>query len=294
MTSNCSGVLDENIINSSIKDYFSLMKPRVMSLVVFTSLIGMILAPGVIHPFIGFVSILCTILASGSAGAINMWYDGDIDALMKRTRRRPIVTGRISKDEALSFGLVIGFFSILLMALCVNILSAFLLFFAIFYYVIIYTICLKRSSIYNVVIGGVSGALPPVIGWISVTGEVSLNSIWLFLIIFFWTPPHSWAIALNCLQDYKNANIPMMPIVKGDLYTKKQIIYYSIIMVLVSFVPCFLKISGIIYFLVALFGGIIFLYYSCILYRDHSNKTSKHFFIYSILYLFLLFLSMIL
>jgi protoheme IX farnesyltransferase len=276
---------------STARDYFLLMKPRVMSLVVFTGFSGLWLAPCAIHPFIGFVAVLCLALGAGSAGVINMWYDRDIDSLMKRTQTRPIIRGSIEPDEALSFGVITAFFSVFFMALCINLLTAFLLLFTIFYYIFIYTMWLKRSSIQNIVIGGVAGALPPIIGWAAASNEISLQSFILFLIIFAWTPPHSWALALFYNEDYKNALIPMMPTSKGALYTKKQILLYSIILVLTSGIPFFLEMSNLTYLVIAGLLGVIFLYYSISLFRDNTaNKQAKTLFAYSIFYLFAIFL----
>ncbi len=285
---------DDNI-GGSIGDYFMLMKPRVMSLVVFTAFSGMFLAPGKIHPLIAFVAILCIAIGAGSAAAINMWYDRDIDAIMKRTQKRPLVTGAIKADEALAFGIITGIISVIMMALSVNIISAILLTITILYYIYIYTIWLKRASIQNIVIGGVAGALPPVIGWASVTGDVSWQSFSLFAIIFIWTPPHSWALALFRSDDYKNCNIPMMPVIKGSLYTKKHIMFYSILMFFVSLWPYFLNISNKLYLITAVIFGLIFLYYGARLFRDNKqNQIAKKLFWYSIFYLFIIFLSLIL
>lgn len=280
-------------LDPSVKDYVRLMKPRVMSLVVFTALCGLIMAPGSVHPLIGAAAILFIAIGAGSAATINMWYDKDIDAVMIRTQKRPIVTGAINPDEALSFGIVTGVLSVLMMALCVNIISSFLLAFTISYYVFIYTFWLKRSSIQNVVIGGVSGALPPMIGWASVNGEVSWQSFSLFLIIFIWTPPHSWALTLFRIEDYRNCNVPMMPVIKGEYYTKKQIMIYSIIMVLISTLPYFLDMTGKFYLVSSIILGIGFLYYAIKLFSDHNHYYAKKLFWYSIFYLFSIFLILL-
>lgn len=278
----------------SLKDYVLLMKPRVMLLVVFTALIGLVKAPGDIHPLIATISIVCITLGAGSAAAINMWYDRDIDAMMLRTKTRPIVTGKIEPDDALSFGVIIGFCAVFMMALCVNMLSSFLLLFAILYYVFIYTIWLKRTHLQNVVIGGVAGALPPMIGWATVTGGISSESLILFLIIFLWTPPHSWALALYRLEDYTNSNVPMMPVVRGDTYTKFQILIYALLMFVSSLMPSFMHMSGTVYLIVALISGIIFIYYCLKLFTDNKqHKNAKTLFIYSIFYLFGIFLSLL-
>jgi heme o synthase len=284
----------EDNLGGSVKDYFMLMKPRVMSLVVFTAISGMLLAPGNIHPLIAFVSILCITIGAGSAAAINMWYDRDIDAIMKRTQKRPIVTGAVKADEALAFGIITGTMAVIMMAVSVNIISAALLAFTILYYIYIYTIWLKRTSVQNVVIGGVSGALPPIIGWASVTGNISWQAFSLFAIIFIWTPPHSWALALYRSDDYKNCNVPMMPVIKGVLYTKKQIMFYSILMFFISLWPYFLNISIHLYLITAIISGLIFLYYAVNLFADtEQNHVAKKLFWYSIFYLFIIFFSLI-
>ena len=277
----------------SVKDYLALMKPRVMSLVVFTAFCGLSLAPGNIHPLIAISAILFITIGAGSAAAINMWYDRDIDAIMKRTQKRPIITGAINPDEALSFGIVTGVLSVILMALCVNITSAILLSITILYYVFIYTIWLKRSSIQNVVIGGAAGALPPMIGWAAVSGEISWQSFTLFAIIFMWTPPHSWALALFRVQDYRDCGVPMMPVIKGDQYTKKQIFLYSVLMVITTLVPYLLGMSSQIYLALALILGAGFIYYTIKLFVDANNKYAKKLFWYSIFYLFAIFLSLL-
>lgn len=279
--------------NSSVKDYIMLMKPRVMSLVVFTSFCGLMLAKGHIHPFIGLTAILCIAGGAGSAAAINMWYDRDIDAIMERTKKRPIIVQSIAADEALSFGIVLGFFAVLLMILCINLLSGLLLAITILYYIFIYTIWLKRSSPQNVVIGGVAGALPPMIGSACVTGNISLESFILFMIIFMWTPPHSWALALYRAADYKNCQIPMMPVIKGDYYTKQQILIYSILMFLTSLIPFFLAMGTVIYLVIASSLGLIFLGFAFALFKDVNNKIAKKMFIYSIFYLFTIFFSLL-
>ena len=287
-----SAELNSNL-DPSIKDYIMLMKPRVMSLVVFTAFCGLISAPGKIHPLIAISAIIFIALGAGSAAAINMWYDRDIDAIMKRTRKRPIITGAVNADEALSFGIILGFFSVTMTALCVNLTAAFLLAFTILYYLFVYTFWLKRSSIQNVVIGGVAGALPPMIGWASVNGEISVQSISLFLIIFIWTPPHSWALALFRVEDYRNCNVPMMPVVKGELYTKKQIMLYSILTVFATLLPYFLEMAGTGYLLIVLILGVIFLYYAFKLFDDPNKYYAKKLFWYSIFYLFIIFLALI-
>jgi heme o synthase len=278
---------------ATVKDYIMLMKPRVMSLVVFTGYCGVHLAPGNIHPVIAFAAILLISIGAGSAAAINMWYDRDIDRIMKRTQKRPIVTGAINADEALSFGVILGVVSVLLMALCVNIMASALLAITILYYVFIYTIWLKRSSVQNVVIGGVSGALPPMIGWAAVTGDISWQSFTLFVIIFMWTPPHSWALALFRVQDYKDCGVPMMPVIKGNLYTKKQMLFYTILMLITSTMPYFLDMAGMVYLISSTILGAIFLGYVLLIFKDDNLERSKKLFWYSIIYLFGIFLTLI-
>lgn len=278
--------------NSSVMDYIRLMKPRVMALVVFTSFSGLWLAPGYIHPFIACIAMICITLGAGSSAAINMWYDRDIDAIMERTKNRPLVTKAIEPDDALAFGVVMAFFSVFLMGLCINLLSAMLLLFTILYYVIIYTMWLKRTSMQNIVIGGVAGALPPVIGWVAVTNDISLSSLVLFFIILTWTPPHSWALALFRSNDYKACNIPMLPVVKGEYYTKKQMLIYSILMCITSLMPFFLGMSTITYLAIAIVLGLIFLYYSIAIFNDKNHKQSKKLFAYSIFYLFVIFCAL--
>jgi protoheme IX farnesyltransferase len=280
-------------LGPSVGDYISLMKPRVMSLVVFTALCGLLLAPGTVHPIIAFAAIICVTIGSGSAATINMWYDRDIDAVMKRTRKRPIITGIIDPDEALSFGIVTGVLSVIMMALCVNLVSAGLLAFTILYYVFIYTVWLKRTSIWNVVIGGAAGALPPMIGWAAVTGDVSWHSFTLFAIIFMWTPPHSWALALFRLQDYRDCSVPMLPVVKGTLYTKIQIILYTILMLITSSMPYFLGMSNVAYLVISSILGAVFLYYVFALFGNNELQNAKKLFFFSIFYLFSIFLSLI-
>ena len=274
---------------SSVSDYVALTKPRVMSLVVFSSIAGMFVAPGHIHPLLAFVSILCIATASGASAAINMWYDRDIDAIMLRTRQRPIVRGAIEPSEALAFGVILGLFSVVLMTISISSLAGMLLLAAILFYVFIYTVWLKRSSVQNIVIGGAAGAFPPMIGWVCVTNHISIEPIILFAIIFLWTPPHFWALALIKSDDYRMCNIPMMPVVKGDLYTKKQILAYTILMAVVSIAPVFVGMSGYFYLATALFMNAIFIYYAATLLRSNENKLASKLFLFSIIYLFLIF-----
>ena len=279
--------------DSRVRDYFALLKPRVMSLVILSGFAGMLLAPGNIHPFIAFVAILSIAVGAGASGAMNMWYDRDIDAVMYRTRNRPIVTGRVDANEALSFGLWMAFFSVLVMLVCVNFVSSLLLLITILFYIFIYTIWLKRSSPQNIVIGGASGAFPPMIGWASVTNDISIESLSLFLIIFLWTPPHFWALALYKSDDYKRCNIPMMPLVAGDWYTKKLIIFYTVLTILSSFLPFYLEMVGYFYLFISITFGMMFLYHAFVLLRDEKNILAPRLFRFSLIYLFSILSAMI-
>lgn len=290
-----SKITDYNNVSaqeSEIKDYIMLMKPRVMALVVFSCFAGMVMAPSSIHPFLGFVLILSTALGHASAAALNMWYDSDIDSIMKRTQNRPLVRGVISREDCLIFAIILGLFSVMIMSLSINYLAGILLLITILFYIVIYTVWLKRTSIQNIVIGGAAGALPPVIGWAGVTGNITLEPIILFLLIFFWTPPHFWALALYQSDDYKKCNIPMMPIVKGDAYTKRQITYYTIFTVIVSTIPFCIRMNSVIYLMSALVLGSIFIYYAVSLKNDTKNLLAPRMFFFSITYLFLIFTFM--
>jgi len=278
---------------TTVGDYFSLLKPRVMSLVVFSAITGLIIAPGTIHPFIAAIAILCTAIGAGAAGALNMWYDRDIDIIMTRTKNRPTATGVIPEYEALAFGIILSVTSVILMWICVNTVAAVLLLASILFYFFIYTVWLKRSSIQNIVIGGAAGAFPPMIGWAAVTGNIEFNSLILFLIIFVWTPPHFWALALYKSDDYKSANIPMMPVVKGANYTKKQILLYSVILGVSSLLPAFIKMAGKFYLVSAVILSAYFLYLAVRLYKEQDNKLAPRLFGFSIIYLFALFSALI-
>lgn len=282
-----------NTTESSIRDFFSLLKPRVMSLVIFTSITGLYLAPGKIHPFLALISILCISIGSGAAGAINMWYDRDIDIIMNRTKNRPIPSGKVAPEEALNMGIFLSILSVTLMALAINFLAAFLLAFTIFFYGYIYTVLLKRSTPQNIVIGGLAGALPPLIGWVSVTNQITIEPILLTLIIFLWTPPHFWALSLYSTEDYKKANIPMMPNIVGAKSTKKQIVTYTILLLIFSSLFIFYGNTGLIYSISSIVLNLIFLVLAIKLNYDKQNKIAGKVFAFSILYLFILFLSLI-
>lgn len=277
-------------LESRVRDYFSLLKPRVMSLVIFTAITGLYLAPGDIHPFIAMIAILSISVGSGAAGAINMWYDRDIDDIMSRTKKRPIPSGRIIAENALYMGVFLSVLSVTLMGLAVNLLSAVLLAFAIFFYSYIYTVLLKRSTAQNIVIGGAAGALPPLIGWVAVTNQITIEPIILFLIIFFWTPPHFWALSLYSAGDYQKANIPMMPITAGLESTKKQMIFYTVLLSIVSVLPVSFNFAGNLYLYSVIFLDIVFLAMVIRLYMDPLNKIAGKTFAYSIFYLFFVFL----
>ena len=281
-----------------VSDYFALMKPRVMSLVVFTALVGMMAAPGHIHPVIGFVALLLIAIGAGASGALNMWYDADIDAVMQRTIKRPIPMGRVTREEALMFGGIFSAGSVLCLGVMVNWLSAGLLAMTIGYYLFVYTMGLKRRTPHNIVIGGAAGAFPPMIGWAAVTGTVSFESIVLFLIIFMWTPPHFWALALYRSDDYKRANIPMLPVVAGPDETRKQILIYTLLLIPLTLLPVPLGLGGLIYAVVATGLGGMFLWYAYKVFTvregDQADRHAKKLFLFSIFYLFALFFTLLL
>lgn len=279
-------------IEAQVKDYISLLKPRVMSLVVFTGIAGMYLAPGRINFFIALIAILCIALGSGAAGAINMWYERDVDALMKRTKNRPIPANRMYPQSALEFAIVVAAASVFIMAIVVNFAAAFWLLVAILFYVFIYTIWLKRRTPQNIVIGGAAGAFPPIIGWAAVTGGISWESFSLFLIIFLWTPPHFWSLALYKNDDYRDAGIPMLPVVAGELETRKQIFFYTLLLLGSSLFPLSIGMFGFIYLVGAVLLGAKFLEYSHALYKEYSEELARKMFKFSILYLFGLFVLM--
>ena len=276
-----------------LQDYVLILKPRVMSLVIFTAFTGLLLAPDTIDLRTAIISIICIALGAGASGAINMWYDEDIDQVMKRTMSRPIPSGRMLPKDALLFGSVLAIGSVSIMAWFVNLMAATLLAITIHYYIFIYTIWLKRRTPQNIVIGGAAGAFPPMIGWATVTGEISLGSIALFAIIFLWTPPHSWALALFRRGDYEAAGVPMMPVVAGERATKSQILIYTAILLPATLVPVFSGISGALYGAVAIGIGIEFARRVWALWREDGITTAKPLFLYSILYLFLIFAAMI-
>lgn len=275
------------------RDYFELLKPRVMSLVVFTAFAGLVLAPGHINPVLGLIAILCIAVGAGASGALNMWYDADIDAVMSRTANRPIPAGRIAPSEALAFGLVLSCFSVTILGLAVNWLSAAILAFTIFFYAVVYTMWLKRSTPQNIVIGGAAGAFPPMIGWACVTDSVTIESTVLFLIIFLWTPAHFWALALFKMRDYEAVGVPMLPNVSGERTTKHQIVVYAVLSAICAVVPTFLGFASIGYGVVAGLLGLLFVICSIAVWRmpdgDQKMVPAKKLFAYSIFYLFAIF-----
>jgi len=279
---------------SEVRDFVALLKPRVMSLVVFTGAVGLYLAPGHLHPVLAAIAILCIAIGAGAAGAINMWYERDLDALMTRTRERPIPAGRMDPAEALAFGVVLSIASVVVMALAVNLVAAALLGLSIAFYVFIYTIWLKRRTPQNIVIGGAAGAFPPMIGWAAVTGDVSLAPLALFMIIFMWTPPHFWALALFRSADYARAGVPMLPVTHGPAETRRQILLYTVLMLPVTLAPWALNVTGVVYLASAGVLGLIFLAGAIAVYRDSGERAARGLFGYSIVYLFLLFALMVL
>lgn len=281
--------------SASVGDYIALLKPRVMSLVVFTALVGLAVAPGSLHPLTGFTALLCIAVGAGASGALNMWYDADIDALMTRTARRPVPMGRVQPGEALAFGLTLAAFAVVVLGLLVNVLAAALLAFTIFYYVVIYTTWLKRSTPQNIVIGGAAGAFPPMIGWAAVTGSLSLEPMLLFLIIFLWTPPHFWALALYRTDDYARAGIPMLPVVAGDVSTRRHILLYTLVLVPVGVAPWILGYAGMLYGAVSAVTGAIMLAlaWQVLNERHPIERACRNLFTFSILYLFLLFATLL-
>jgi protoheme IX farnesyltransferase len=295
---------------SEPRDYVLLLKPRVMSLVVFTALTGLVAAPGRANPVLAAIAVLAIAVGAGAAGALNMAIEGETDALMRRTRGRPVAAGRIAKGDALAFGVVLSLFSVMIMGMAANWLAAGLLAFTIVYYVGFYTLVLKRATPQNIVIGGAAGALPPVIGWAAAAGQAPWQAWLLFLIIFLWTPPHSWALALYTGDDYEKAGVPMMPVVKGAKSTRLQILLYSLVMVPVAVLPVFTGLGGLAYGAVSILGGAVFLLLAVRLFRSRAGdkpgereeglydvkaeaKPARNLFAFSILYLSLLFAALL-
>lgn len=275
---------------AGVGDYIELMKPRVMSLVVFTALVGMLIAPVHVHPVIGFTALLCITIGAGAAGALNMWYDADLDARMTRTAGRPIPRGRVAPGEAAGFGFTLAAFAVVTLGLLVNVLAAALLAFTIFFYVAVYTVWLKRTTPQNIVIGGAAGALPPMIGWAAATGSLAVEPVLLFLIIFFWTPPHFWALSLYRHDDYARAGIPMLPVVAGEAQTRRQILRYTLVLAPLAVAPWPLGYAGPLYGLAAIAAGAAMVVLSLRVRVESSGYGAcRHLFAFSILYLFALF-----
>ena len=277
---------------ADIEDFAALLKPRVMSLVVFTALVGMVASHGALNPVLASIALLSIAIGAGAAGALNMWYEADIDGLMRRTRTRPIPAGRLGRADALTFALVLAAFSVVILGLAANWLAAALLAFTIFFYAVIYTMWLKPRTAQNIVIGGAAGALPPVVGWAAMTGQVSLEPLIYFLIVFMWTPPHFWALALFTRDDYQRAGIPMMPNVAGDESTRRQIFAYSVLLAVIGALPWMLGYAGLAYGAAAVLLGAEFVRRASILWRRRDaeqHRAAKKLFGYSIVYLFGLF-----
>src|SRR5271165_2178767 len=296
-----SGVSVPLAHQAELHDWIALLKPRVMTLVVFTGLIGLLVAPGHLHPVLAFTAVLCIAVGAGACGAINMWYDRDIDALMRRTRNRPIPGGRIAPGEALGFGVTLAVAAVIVMGLAINLAAASVLALSIGFYVFVYTMWLKRRTPQNIVIGGAAGAFPAVIGWAAVTGSVDLVPLVLFAIVFFWTPPHFWSLALWANDDYRRANVPMLPVVAGAKETRRQIVLYSLLLVPLSLAPCAVGFSGPVYALAAVILGAGFLLCIWRVARDRQDAAgvsltgdapARAAFKYSIVYLFVLFAAL--
>ena len=287
--------VNDPISGAGIRDYFILLKPKVMSLVVFSGFAGMWVAPGMtgVHPFLLAVGMMCLALGAGAAGAINMWYDRDIDAVMNRTKDRPLPLGRIAPDDALGFGVIVSILSVMVMGLALNWMAAALLAVANLFYVFVYTMWLKRSTPQNIVIGGAAGAFPPMIGWAMVTGEISLYSIILFSIIFLWTPPHFWALSLFANEDYKRARIPMMSVTAGARSTKIQMLVYTLMLFPVTLLPWVMGYANLGYGVTAALLSGVFILSACTVLKNDHLKYAKRMFGYSVFYLFALFLSLI-
>ncbi|WP_340109873.1 heme o synthase [Pikeienuella sp. HZG-20] len=282
--------------DAEFRDYFELLKPRVMSLVIFTALVGLVVAPVPVHPLVAFASILCIAVGAGASGALNMWWDADIDVKMARTRNRPIPTGRIEAGEALALGLGLSLLAIPMLGLFANWLAAGILAFTIFFYAVIYSMWLKRSTPQNIVIGGAAGAFPPMVGWAVATGGVSIESLLMFAIIFFWTPPHFWALALYRNVDYERAAVPMMTVVAGPQATRRQVFWYALLLVAVAIAPAFTSIGGLVYLIAASALSLEFLRLATIVgFRSEAaaqadgHRAEKRLFKFSILWLFLIF-----
>jgi protoheme IX farnesyltransferase len=278
---------------AQVGDYLAILKPRVMSLVVFTGIVGLAVAPTHLHPVLAAVAVLCIAIGAGAAGAINMWYDRDIDALMRRTASRPLPAGRMLPGEALGFGIVLAAGAVLVMGLAVNLAAAGLLALTIGFYVCVYTIWLKRRTPQNIVIGGAAGAFPPVIGWAAASGGIGWGAITLFAIIFFWTPPHFWALSLYRTGEYAKAGVPMLPVVAGPRETKRQMLYYTLVLWPVAAMPWPLGLAGPAYGVFALTLSAMFTGMAVAVCRDETDRSARRMFAFSLLYLFLIFAALL-
>jgi protoheme IX farnesyltransferase len=281
---------------TTVGDYFALLKPRVMSLVVFTGLAGIIAAPGHLHPLTAFTALLCIAIAAGASGALNMAYDSDIDRLMTRTATRPIPLGHVAREEALAYGWALAALSVAIMWLFVNLLAASLLAFTVFFYVVVYTLWLKRRTPQNIVIGGLAGALPPAIGWASVTGSLSLAPLVLVAIIFMWTPPHFWALSLWRSEDYARAGVPMLPVVKGKAVTRRHIMAYTLLLAPLGVVPAFIGLGGMIYLVASASMGFWMILEAFATWRERDTvkePSARRLFAVSLLYVFVPFAALI-
>jgi protoheme IX farnesyltransferase len=274
---------------AAVGDYIQILKPRVMSLVVFTGFVGLALAPGHLHPVLAAVAVLCIAIGAGAAGAINMWYDRDIDAVMRRTANRPLPAGRMMPGEALGFGVVLAVWSVAIMGLAINWIAAELLALTIAFYVFVYTVWLKRRTPQNIVIGGAAGALPPIVGWAAVTGGIGWGAVALFAIIFFWTPPHFWALSLYRAGEYEKAGVPMLPVVAGARETRRQMLLYTLMLWPATLAPWLLGVAGAFYAAGAGALSVLFTAMAVRVWRDGSDRNARQMFAYSLLYLFLIF-----
>jgi protoheme IX farnesyltransferase len=288
-TTRSETTVSDATLTGGLSDYILLLKPRVMSLAVFTALAGMVAAPGTVHPVIGFTALIFIALGAGAAGALNMWYDADIDRVMSRTAMRPIPRNRVPPDEALTLGLVLAGGSVVCLGILVNWVASALLAVTILHYVLVYTMWLKRSTPQNIVIGGAAGAFPPMIGWAAATGGIGIESVLLVLIIFFWTPPHFWALSLLRADEYRRAGVPMLPVVSGPDETRRQILIYSLVLAPIGASPWLLGYAGIAYGIASVAGGAMMVALSWKLWRTPSDRIAKQLFGFSILYLFALF-----
>ena len=279
---------------AGVGDYIELMKPRVMSLVVFTALVGLLIAPGHVHPMVGFTALLCIAVGAGAAGALNMWYDADIDARMTRTAARPIPAGRVAPGEALAFGLTLAVGSVVVLGLLINVFAAMLLAVTIAFYVVVYTMWLKRRTPQNIVIGGAAGAMPPLVAWAATRGSISWTAVYLFAIVFYWTPPHFWALSLLMKDEYADVGVPMLPVVRGEDTTRLHILLYAALLYAVTQLPFCVGVFGGVYLGASMALGLAFIGGAAWLYRRADRRTALRLYLFSMLYLALLFAALVL